>query len=121
TSGGPGTFVLEYSTDGNSFTKFGSDYAVKIGNWNNSVRNPNSSYSFDLSSVSALNNQSTIYLRVVNDSNLAIDGNPLDPVVYGDNRVDNVLITGAPVPEPSVVAFAALAIGSGLVLRRKKG
>jgi hypothetical protein len=116
-SGGPGTFFLEYSTDGNSFAKFGSDYSVKTGNWSSSVASTTNSYSFDLSSVASLNNQTTVYLRIVDNSNIAINGSTVSTFGYTDNRLDNVIIGATVVPEPSFASLGVLGALIGLVRR----
>ena len=100
---GPGTFFLEYSIDGNAFTKFGNDYSVKTGNWTPVAGSTTNSYSFDLSAISSLNNQSTVYFRIVDDSALAIDGTTITSNAYSDDRLDNMVISATTIPEPSFV------------------
>ncbi len=116
---GPKFFSLEYSTDGNSFTQFGSDYAVKLGNWRTSAVSTTNSYNFDLSSVAAINGQSTVYFRLVDDSTTSIVGGTVTG--FEDDRVDNFLISAQVVPEPSITALA-LAGGAwaALVIKRKR-
>lgn len=113
---GPSKYFLEYSTDGNNFTKFGTDYALSVGDWNATTRNTASEFSFDLSSIASINGQSTLYFRVVDDSTIAIGGGATG--FGGDDRIDNVLITAQPAPEPSSLSLAALALTSVFCYRR---
>jgi len=122
---GPRDFVVRYSTDGTNFTTFGSQYAVQINGSPNSpwssVGSPNSVFSFsrDLSSITALNNQANVYLRLVMNSTTATNGSPVG--TGGTNRVDNVAVTATPVPEPATLALSlAGAVGLvGYAVRRK--
>jgi hypothetical protein len=119
TTRGPRNFFLEYSMDGNTFTKFGSDYAVGLGNWSSTVASTTNSFSFNLSSVAAINNQSTVYFRLVDDSTVAIGGGTVSG--YEDDRIDNFLVSAQPVPEPSAMALALLGGAfSMFVLKRKR-
>ena len=79
--------------------------------------NPVFSFSDDLSSVSELNNQTNVYLRLVMNSTTATNGSPVG--TGGTYRVDNVAITATPVPEPATLALA-IAGGVGFGVRRKK-
>jgi hypothetical protein len=117
-STGPGTFYLAYSTNGNTFTKFGSDYAVAAGNWSYTTPTSANSFSFNLDSINAINNQSIVYFRVVDDSTVAIGGGAVTG--YEDDRIDNFLISAQPVPEPSVMTLAVLGVAfSTFILKRK--
>jgi hypothetical protein len=44
---GPGTFYLAYSTDGNTFTKIGTDYSVGLGSWTFNTVSTTNSFSFN--------------------------------------------------------------------------
>jgi hypothetical protein len=115
---GPGTFYLAYSTDGSTFTKFGSDYAVAAGNWSYTTPTSANSFSFNLNSISAINGQSIVYFRVVDDSTVSIGGG----TVYGfeDDRIDNFLVSAQPVPEPSLMALAVLVGTLGAFVFKRK-
>lgn len=95
-STGPRDFVLQYSTDGVSFTQFGSGYVVLVNSggdqWNTSSHNSSSHYSYDLSSVTALNNQANIYFRLVDNSTTSAGGGTVQTT--GTSRVDNFTISG---------------------------
>jgi hypothetical protein len=84
---GPSQFTLQYSTDGNTFTPFGSAFSLgtTATKW--------VSQNIDLSSITALNNVSTVYLRVVDTSTTAINGSAVGS--SGTSRIDNVLVTAS--------------------------
>jgi hypothetical protein len=108
---GPSAFYLEYSVDGSTFAKFGSDYTINYDAWSSATRNAADSYSFNLSSVASLNGQSTIYFRIVDDS---------AGTVYGLGSIDNVLITAQPVPEPSTMAMLLSGCACLMLIGRRK-
>lgn len=116
---GPKDFDFTYSTDGTTFTKFAS-YTQTTDSWASSgERKAISLKSFDLSGVSALTNQSAVYFRLVNTSTAAINGTTVDPSnTGGSSRLDNVLVSAAPVPEPA--SMAALGLGVAAFFRRRK-
>lgn len=111
---GPGTFGLHYSTDGIAFTQVGGNYSLINGAWNNTTPTNATSYSFDLSSITALDNASSVYFRVVDASTTAINGGTV--ATTGTGRIDN--FTVAVVPEPSTYALLGLG-GLALALRRR--
>lgn len=90
---GPGSFVLQYSTDGTNFTQFGDPYSVINVTWSSGAPVTTTSHSFDLSSVTSLNNAATLVFRlVVAPGSLAINGSAI--AAGGTGRVDNVKIEG---------------------------
>ncbi len=110
TAPGPSSFYLEYSIDGNIFTKFGNDYTVNFGGWNTTTRNAADLLSFDLSSIVSINDQSALYFRIVDDTT---------GTFIATDRIDNVLISGQPVPEPSSRAVICVAILSLVGFRKR--
>jgi hypothetical protein len=98
---------LSYSTDGVNYTVFGTDsgalgatYLVK---------------SFDLSSITAIDNKPTVYLSVKLAG--ATSGN-------GNNRFDNLTVEGTPaIPEPgtAVLAMLSLAAAGAVTMRSRLG
>ncbi len=123
-STGPETFYFAYSTDGSTFTKFGSDYGLASGvTWSFGTPNQGTQLSFDLSSITALNTASTIYFRVVEDSPAtggAINGGNI--ATTGTDQINNFLVSGAllPVPEPAVLQLSAVGMAAFLAVRRRK-
>ena len=120
---GPRDFVLQYSTNGTSFTTFGSQYSVLANGapntpWTSVPGTPNPAYTFtqDLSSLTALNNAATVYFRFTDNSTVSANGGAVG--TGGTDRVDNVTVTG--VPEPGSIVLAALgAVGLVMALRRR--
>ena len=114
-TGGPGLFQLQYSTDGNNFTNFGSPYTVLAASaaagteaWSSTIYYSEFHSSIDLSSVTALNNAATVYFRLEDSSTTeAFGGGSVNP--SATDRVDNLTISAIPVPEPSgIVAILNL-------------
>lgn len=95
---------LAYSTDGISFTPFGLPY------------NAATSFAvqtFDLSTVNALDNAATVYLRITFSGATSSSGN---------NRLDNIQMnaTPTPAPEPATWALGCLGLAVVTLLRRKQ-
>lgn len=115
----PRDFQLSYSVNGTNFTNFGTGYAL-IQNtpagtiWTTGTPVSGTSYSFDLSAVSALNDKATIYFRVSQVGTTSVTGGTATSV--GTVRIDNVTING--VPEPSALLLGAMGM-MGLVRRRR--
>jgi hypothetical protein len=109
---GPGHFDFEYSTDGSTFFPVGSIYnVVSTPTWNPNTASgaATESFSYDLSLITALNNLSTMYFRIVDQSVTtggSISGGNVG--TGGTGRVDNFIINATPVPEPSTIALAIL-------------
>jgi hypothetical protein len=100
-STGPSTFDLEWSTDGSSFTTLLDDYSVPADSWS-SVGMPLVTSMFGpAAGPAALDNQATIYFRLVADA--AAGG------TAGSSRVDNIVISGSVIPAPPAIALLALA------------
>jgi hypothetical protein len=108
---GPGVCALQYSTDGVTFTQFGSTYIVSNAPaWSSSSYNAFYSHSYDLSSVSALNNASTVFFRIVcavNLSSSAATNTPQGTTTIsstGTDRIDNFLVSASTIPGfPSIL------------------
>ncbi len=96
---------VAYSTNGSTFTDFGSTY------------NPATSFgsgaglqTFDLSSINTLDNVAAVYLRITLGGATNISGN---------NRFDNIQINATAIPEPtSAAVLGSLALLS--MLRRRR-
>jgi hypothetical protein len=113
---------LAYSTDGSTFYNFTS-YTVLANAapntpWSVAIYNSAYTFNFNLSSISALNNQSTIFIRLVDNSTVSANGGGVG--TGGTDRVDNFLVSASPVPEPSSLALGLFG-GCALLaaLRRK--
>jgi hypothetical protein len=118
---GPRDFQLQYSTDGTSFTNSGSVYSVLANAapnppWNATTSSPIYSFTSDLSSISALNNQPAVYIRLSMADTISANGGTVASA--GTDRVDNVSVSA--VPEPGSIILAALAmVGVCLAVRRR--
>lgn len=124
-------FTLSYSVDGSSFTAF-TTYTLHAGsgsihftdnstgsNWNASKTADNTSYSYDLSSLSLLDDQTTVYFRLIANSS----GSLTNSAVIVDNfLVQGSLISTSAVPEPSTYALLAgvVALGLAALNRRRR-
>lgn len=112
---GPTNCTLAYSRDGTSFTTWRSNLPVLSSryDWDPNTYNPLFHVAYDLSSVTALDNAATIYLRLIAN---------VPPVMNGSQYIDNVTISGIVVPEPaSVSLLCAAAVGVALHRRNRRG
>lgn len=109
-STGPASFKLQYSADGDTFTDAGS-YTVPAVNWSSTTADATGTTSFsqNLSTVTSLEDDPSVFFRLVATS--AAGG------TAGSNRVDNVRISAAPIPEPASLGLLGL---SALALRRRR-
>jgi DNA/RNA endonuclease G (NUC1)/PKD repeat protein len=94
---GPRDFVLQYSTNGTSFTQIGSQYSLPspVHTWSNASYDATCHFSTNLSSITALDNASSVYFRFVDNSTTRIDGGTV--ATAGTDRMDNFLVARAPV------------------------
>ncbi|MDB6125267.1 MAG: Endonuclease/exonuclease/phosphatase [Pedosphaera sp.] len=118
---GPKFFDLAYSTDGSTFTTFVSQNTVLANSspnaWSVGTAVPAANFYYDLSSVAALNNASSVYFRLIeNSGTTSASGGVLG--TGGTDRVDN--FTLAVVPEPSTFALIGLGGAGLLAFRRRK-
>jgi hypothetical protein len=78
--------------------------------WNSTTRSPLYAWSFDLSGITALDNQSNVYFRLNDSSNTSANGGTVGTA--GTDRVDNFTISATAVPEPATL----VSLGWGAVL-----
>jgi hypothetical protein len=118
---GPTNFVVSVSTDGSAFSNVGTvivkqNTAGNGGVWNSTTSIPNYHYALDLSSLTGLNNQANVYVRLTASfAGLSFSS---------DNRIDNFDVSGAVVPEPGSLAllgFAGLTFGWQSFRNRSRG
>lgn len=115
-STGPGTFDLEWSTDGINFNLLLNDFAVlqsggtgAPGTWT-STPPANPIYTLGpIAGPAALDNQASIWFRM----RAEVAGSS----TAGTNRVDNVIVSGTLIPTPGTLALLGLA---GFVASRRR-
>ena len=110
-STGPGNFNLQYSLDGTTFTTFATRAVLENGgspnsDWSGTTASSAYNLSADLSSVTAINNQSSVYFRLTDANTTTPSGGTVAGT--GTDRVDNFTITA--VPEP--VTWASIVFGT---------
>jgi hypothetical protein len=114
---GPRDFVFQYSTDGTSFTQVDGPYSLTSGiTWSTTGSPQGTHVSPATSSIAALTNQSTVYLRIVDNSTVNINGGAVG--ASGTDRVDNFVVTG--IPEPSTVLLVGAGLVGLLAIRRRR-
>lgn len=121
---GPRDFTLAYSTNGSSFTNFAS-YAVLVNgapnpSWSSSTYNSVFTYTFDLSTLAALDNQASVVVRLIDSSTVAANGGVV--ASGGTGRIDNFTVMLSPVPEASTTAMLLAGLAAvGFLARRRQG
>jgi hypothetical protein len=120
---GPADFAFQYSTDGNTFTSFAT-YSPLVNAspnpvWNGTTSSSAYTVNFDLSSITALDDVSTVDFRLLESGTTSENGGTVAST--GTDRVDNFIVNASPVPEPATLALWGIgsAIGA-LSLRRKR-
>ena len=99
---GPRDFIVKYSTDGVSFTQFGSAYTVLSSpSWSAAASVTGETYTYDLSSITSLANASAIYIRLVVNSATAINGSAVGTA--GSSRIDNMNVFGTIAGPPQII------------------
>ena len=115
---GPNEFQLQYSTDGATYTNFGSTYTLAGTSWNTSAAATaaGNSFAFDLSAISALDNLADIRFRLTSNGLNSTGGTVASG---GTNRVDNFFVTGTPIPEPATAMTLVTVAGAASLVRRR--
>ena len=109
---GPGEFRLTYSIDGSTFSDF-TTYSVLANAspnppWNSTTNSSLYGFSFDLSSITTINDAENVYLRLIDNSMTSADGGAVGST--GTDRVDNFEVSATAVSEPS--ALFLLSVGT---------
>jgi hypothetical protein len=108
-NGGPRDFKISYSINGGASFSDLKTYAVPENAgaaivWYSAPVNTASSLSFDLNSFRALNNQSSLILRLVCVSSTSMSGGAV--TTNGTSRVDNVLVSASSIDTtPPVISL----------------
>jgi len=114
-STGPSSFRVDMSTDGTSFSTILASYSVIQAGlagtntlaWS-AANGVQSAFTTTVASIAGADNQATLIFRFVNLSTAA---------AAGTNRIDNIVVSGAPIPAPGAIALLGLA---GLAARRRR-
>lgn len=117
---GPRDFTLAYSTNGASFTNF-ANYQVLPNTapaWTGATYAPAYNLTLNLSGVTALDNQASVFVRLFNASSVSASGGTVAST--GTNRIDNFTVNLTPIPEPGTYALllAGLAVIGFVASRR---
>jgi len=120
-STGPSHFSLIAIDGSGSGTYTVSSYTVALATFSSSTTSsvPGVHMVYSLSSISALNNNSSVAFQLMDDDTVALNGGAVGTA--GTDRVDNFMVFGdavSQVPEPASLGLAAMGV-SGLLLRRK--
>lgn len=121
---GPGEFKLAYQVNGGGFNDF-LNYTVLpnsttppgLGNWSSATAIPGYNFTADLSAISSLDGATSVDFRLIMRT-VADATPPGDVAAGGTSRVDNFLISGTAIPEPSAVVLGGLGL-LGLLRRRR--
>jgi MYXO-CTERM domain-containing protein len=114
-STGPSSFRVDMSTDGTNFSTILASYSVIQAGlagtntlaWS-AANGVQSAFTTTVASIAGADNQATLIFRFVNLSTVAAGGT---------NRIDNIVVSGAPIPAPGAIALLGLA---GLAARRRR-
>lgn len=123
-STGPKNWTLQYRIGAggyNNFAAYNINYNSTGGtvSWSSTVVRTESKYSFDLSSITALNGQSSVFLRLLISGTQQYNPTATAPFgTAGSSRIDNIMISGTAVPEPGTAAV--LAAGAAVAVARKR-
>jgi hypothetical protein len=105
-STGPASFSLQWSTDGTTFVNAVASYSVGSITWSSVSYTGGSSNFVSLSSIGALDNDASVYFRLVS---------LVTPATAGTSRVDDFTISATalvtPVPEVTTVGLGAFVGG----------
>ncbi len=118
---GPKDFTLAYSTDGATFTNFAPYSLPLTTNFSAGTVNSGFTLTYDLSAITALNNQSAVFVRLTDASAVSVSGGVVG--AGGSDRVDNFTVNLTPVPEADTAAMlvAGLAALGFMARRRRRG
>ncbi|MCU0494055.1 MAG: PEP-CTERM sorting domain-containing protein [Chloroflexaceae bacterium] len=121
-STGPRDFTLAYQVNGGGFINFASYVVLPnqvaspgLGNWTSTTAIPGYTFTFDLSSVTEINNAAVVDFALINTSTVSATGTTV--AANGTSRVDN--FTVSVVPEPGSMVMIAVAGVGGFVARRR--
>ncbi len=112
---GPRDFDLQYDA-GSGFSSVFS-YILTNDAWN-ATYNPISTRTFDFSAITATDNNATVLFRLTNIGTTAITGGTV--ATAGTGRVDNILIEGFAIPEPTTAGLGLIGLAGMMMARRRR-
>jgi hypothetical protein len=112
---GPRDFKISYSTDGVTFSDL-TTYTLTNDSWSTVTANPVSTKG-PFTFAGALDNDSSIFIRLIDTSTTAVTGGTVAST--GTSRIDNVVIQGTAIPEPATLGLALFG-GGGFLLHRRR-
>lgn len=113
-STGPRDFKIAYSTDGSTFTDFNNYSLISGVTWSSSssyVNPVGAHFSFDFSTISALNDAPNAYFRLIEVGTISISNGTVGTA--GTSRVDNISVTADALP---AAPLPASALSGGVLL-----
>ncbi len=117
---GPRDFKVQYSTDGSLFTDASGTnctYMVTNDAWLSTSVKTASIRIIDLSTVSALDDQAIVYIRLVDNSTSSINAGTV--ATSGSDRIDSVTVTANSTLPIELVSFTGISRGNAVELRWK--
>jgi hypothetical protein len=110
---GPGNFTISTSLDGTTFTPLPSSaYTVTLSNWNTTTLQPGFTHTFSIP-------DGTVSVRLLDANTTSVNGATVAST--GTDRIDNVIISGTAVPEPTTIVLGSLGLlGLFSVARQRK-
>ena len=110
---GPRYFIVQCSTDDTNFTDVDA-FTVTNDNWIATSVRTASIRTLDLTGVAALDNQATVYVRLVDTSTVSIGGSTVGTA--GSDRIDSVTVTAAIALPVEITSFSASTNGKSIGL-----
>jgi hypothetical protein len=106
---GPKAFSLQYSVGATSGTA--GSYLVGTTSFGAGSSSTAVSFGFDLSAVTALDNQSLVKFSLVDTDTTTATG--------GTDRIDNFVVSGTAIPEPASLSLLTVAAAAAMYRRRE--
>lgn len=110
---GPANFQFQYTTDGSTYTNFGSIYAGPVTDFPNAANVIN----YDLTSIVGLENNPNAGFRITVSGSLAENGSPI--TAAGTFRVDDFVVQASAVPEPTSLMLLSISAVAMMGARRR--
>jgi hypothetical protein len=111
---GPRDFQLKYSLDGTTYSVM-SNFTLVFASWNATSAQGNS---LSANFAGAVDNASTVYFRLVDNSAVNMTGGTV--ATGGTGRIDNFTVIGTIIPEPSTMLLVGVGLAGLFVIRRRR-